>query len=250
MRGLTHQRGGWIGAALLLVLNSFPLRVVAQTSSFTGQLFISLAEGPGLNEANYRLVQADRTRLRLLIGDQLLVSAGGWRTLDQRVVTVTGPVTTVVDPGTGEVSATVQVQTLQAVGPQPSYLSPSGAPPVSGNQKWVVVGCRYSDDPSTPTTPADWTSFLGSTSPGLDHFWRELSGDLVNLTGSTATNWYPLPQPASYYNPETTTMKPVSRLIAWLPTPPRSITLGSMASSCSSMATLEPVPRTSPPSRS
>jgi hypothetical protein len=35
--------------------------------------------------------------------------------------------------------------------------------------------------------------------PGLDHYWRELSYNQVDVTGSTAYGWFNLPQPRSYY---------------------------------------------------
>lgn len=35
--------------------------------------------------------------------------------------------------------------------------------------------------------------------PGLDHYWRELSFNLANVSGSTATGWYTLTHPRSYY---------------------------------------------------
>jgi hypothetical protein len=40
---------------------------------------------------------------------------------------------------------------------------------------------------------------LGTSPPGLDHYWREVSFNNVNLTGSAVYGWYTLPQPRSYY---------------------------------------------------
>lgn len=39
----------------------------------------------------------------------------------------------------------------------------------------------------------------GHHAPGLDHYFRELSFNNVNLTGSAVCGWYTLPQPRSYY---------------------------------------------------
>ena len=40
----------------------------------------------------------------------------------------------------------------------------------------------------------------GSTFPGLDHYWREQSFDLMNVVGSSATSqWFTLPSPRSTY---------------------------------------------------
>ena len=40
---------------------------------------------------------------------------------------------------------------------------------------------------------------MGSSYPGLDHYWREVSYGNINLTGSVVVGWYNLPQPRSYY---------------------------------------------------
>ena len=43
------------------------------------------------------------------------------------------------------------------------------------------------------------TLMLGIVPPGLDHYWRELSFNNINLAGSVVRGWYTLPQPRSYY---------------------------------------------------
>ncbi len=40
---------------------------------------------------------------------------------------------------------------------------------------------------------------MGSTAPGLDHYWRELSYGNINIAGSIVLGWYDLPQPLSDY---------------------------------------------------
>jgi M6 family metalloprotease-like protein len=40
-----------------------------------------------------------------------------------------------------------------------------------------------------------------STKPGLDHYWREVSYDNINVLGSTATGWFTLPHNRAYYLP-------------------------------------------------
>ena len=36
-----------------------------------------------------------------------------------------------------------------------------------------------------------WTA--GTSYPGLDHYWRELSYNQMNVTGSEVVGWYTLP---------------------------------------------------------
>ena len=46
-------------------------------------------------------------------------------------------------------------------------------------------------------TYIQWTT--GTTYPSLDHYWRELSYNQMNVSGSEVVGWYTLPQPMSYY---------------------------------------------------
>ncbi len=72
---------------------------------------------------------------------------------------------------------------------------------VSGSQPWVTLPCKFSD---IATEPEDLAFFLGmyANSPGgLDHYWREVSYDTIDIDGSTAIDWVTLPQPQSFYVP-------------------------------------------------
>jgi M6 family metalloprotease-like protein len=40
---------------------------------------------------------------------------------------------------------------------------------------------------------------MGATAPGLDHYWREVSYNTINLDGSVVRGWYNLPHPRAYY---------------------------------------------------
>jgi len=68
-----------------------------------------------------------------------------------------------------------------------------------GPQPWLIILCRFGDDPTTPQPTEYYERLLGSEAPGLDHYWREASFDLVNLAGSRAVGWYDLPHPRSHY---------------------------------------------------
>jgi hypothetical protein len=69
---------------------------------------------------------------------------------------------------------------------------------VTGSQPWVTILCRFAD--STGVTPHDvgyFNTLMGSSY--LDRYWREVSYDDINLTGSAVFGWYNLPQPKSHY---------------------------------------------------
>src|SRR5688572_27040629 len=56
---------------------------------------------------------------------------------------------------------------------------------VMGSQPFVTILCRFAD--MTNVTLHDksyFEGFVGSVYPGLDHYWRELSYETVNLIGS------------------------------------------------------------------
>lgn len=78
--------------------------------------------------------------------------------------------------------------------PQPA------AATVTGSQPWITLACKYADKPTAIQTQAYFQDMYRNTYPGLDHYWRELSYNLIDLAGSTALAWLTLPQPWSYYN--------------------------------------------------
>ncbi|HEX2908057.1 MAG TPA: hypothetical protein VHO69_14400 [Phototrophicaceae bacterium] len=74
----------------------------------------------------------------------------------------------------------------------------------SGSQPWVNLLCKFSDVAAEPYQPAQYQSLFSSTYPGLDHYWRQISYNAVNLEGTwTMPQWVVLPQPRAYYNTTT-----------------------------------------------
>jgi M6 family metalloprotease-like protein len=74
-----------------------------------------------------------------------------------------------------------------------------GSLQITGSQKYVWLLFRFADDSSTPE-PKTWfeTQALGPY-PSLDNFWREVSFNNINLTGSYVVDWHNLPHNRSYY---------------------------------------------------
>jgi hypothetical protein len=68
-----------------------------------------------------------------------------------------------------------------------------------GPQPYVWILLRFAGNPSTPR-PASWfvDRALGSP-PSMDHYWREVSFDSINLQGSVVVDWQNLPHEHSYY---------------------------------------------------
>ena len=106
--------------------------------------------------------------------------------------------------------AVQQVQTLAAVAPAA----------VTGARPWATVLCRFSDSTdTTPETPSWFSTLMSNSYPGMDHYWRELSYNNINLAGSRVFGWYDLPHPRSHY-------------VATLPDGSTQADLGALATDC------------------
>lgn len=79
----------------------------------------------------------------------------------------------------------------------------AGVEPITGPQPWVNLLCKFSDIAAEPRALSYFTGLMSNTYPGLDHYWREVSYNNINLVGSASQNWKTLPQPKSYYVTDT-----------------------------------------------
>jgi M6 family metalloprotease-like protein len=127
---------------------------------------------------------------RLLLDDEVARRAGGIVALQGRRVRVGGGWITA---GNAVAQPTLSVSFVEIATVDPT------AQVVSGSHPWVSVTCKFPDVLAEPQALAYFQNMYGSTYPGLDHYWREVSFDAVNLAGSGAAGWFLLPQPRSYY---------------------------------------------------
>ena len=71
---------------------------------------------------------------------------------------------------------------------------------VSGQKPTVTILCRFADSTGVTPHPKAWfETLMGGTNPGMDHYWREVSYNNINLAGSSVAGWYNLPHQKSYY---------------------------------------------------
>ena len=75
-------------------------------------------------------------------------------------------------------------------------------PGLRGPQAFVTILCKFADVADEPEPRATFERFFGSTYPGLDHYWREVSYGAINLAGSKVVGWYALPLPQAAYKVE------------------------------------------------
>lgn len=81
-------------------------------------------------------------------------------------------------------------------------LSRSGLAPkavILGTKPWVSVLCKFKDRPNE-TEPLNYFQNMYANLPaGLDHYWREVSYDQINVVGSNAYDWVTLPKNRDEY---------------------------------------------------
>ena len=136
------------------------------------------------------VVEADGTR-HALDSASALRAAGNLFALSGRVIALNPA------PGPWPDGRLVADAIVEAT-PSPDVPS---APRVSGSQPWVTLACKFNDVPDQPRDLAYFGTMLSNQSGRLDHYWREVSYDKVNIGGSTAYGWFTLPHPRSYYVP-------------------------------------------------
>jgi M6 family metalloprotease-like protein len=101
--------------------------------------------------------------------------------------------------GTLAAGGRLRVRSIEPVG------GPARAQPAAvqiGSHPYVTILCKFADiaeEPFPMATYEDWMT--GTTYPSLDHYWRELSFNQMNVSGSIVVGWYTLPYPLSHYVP-------------------------------------------------
>ena len=142
-----------------------------------------------LNEDGGRMTKVNAT-------DAIMNRAGGIAALNNTRVVIAGVRTTAsLRTESDQISATI----ITPIGrvPKPLAVSNLLAP---GSKPFITILCKFADVPGEPRTVSDFTTLLsGTTYPNLDHYYRELSNNQIDLVGSNVVGWYTLPQPRSYY---------------------------------------------------
>ncbi len=182
-----------IFALLLPFLAALP--AAAQEVTLTGWFNLVWEDplkGPAGDRQRFFLTDDRGRTFELSLDAADLRSAGGALALDRRRVSVTARETAL----RGEGTPVLDVVSIRA--PEAALRAEGAAPPQSGSKPYVTILCRFSD--STTVIPkSTYDAWMGSSYPGLDHYWRELSENQVNAAGSTVVGWFTLPQPYSFY---------------------------------------------------
>lgn len=73
---------------------------------------------------------------------------------------------------------------------------------VTGPQPWVSILCKFNDVNDEPENLNFFQDMYANQPAGLDHYWREVSYDQVNVVGSVAIDWVDLPLNRIDYIPD------------------------------------------------
>ena len=161
--------------------------------SLAGWLTVMWGDGlPGSNimlDPVYILADDTGGSTRLWSTQALTQSPGEIVALNGRRVIVTGE---------RAGAAALRVQSIR-LDPQADAPGAAAASAVSGSQPWISIMCKFSDVAAEPKDLAYFQGMYSNAYPGMDHYWREQSFDMIDVVGSDAVGWYTLPKPKSYY---------------------------------------------------
>lgn len=164
---------------------------MAQQATLEGWFHIIWYDGPpgsGIHGEIYVLIDDQGQEYQLQLDLKLTEPFGGVLALNRKRVRV------VVEVGPLGLQGPVRVLSIQ-LGPGVT----AGVEPITGPQPWVNLLCKFSDIPAEPRDLSYFNGLMSNTYPGLDHYWREVSYNTINLVGSASHNWKTLPRPKSYY---------------------------------------------------
>ncbi len=151
-------------------------------------------DGSKVKTVRYILAKESGERLALEVPAHFISLLGGEMELLNRQVEVTFASEAASKNGRRVVASLVIVGEDRSLG---------GA--VSGPQPWVSIMCRFSDKPSEPQDELFFDNMYGNAPGRLNHYWKELSYNIINVDGSDAydagAGWFVLPGTQVSYCP-------------------------------------------------
>ena len=186
---------------LSLLGGIFAQPATAQDQTLNGWFSITVADDPSDSgraaEITYRLTDDNGRHAELLLDVAQMKPLGGPVAVNRKRVTVVGQYAEPVPDAT----APFRVRSIALAPAETFKVRALSKTTAIGPQAWVTILCRFADATGiTPYPVSFYERMMGSSYPGLGHYWREVSyGKLTNLTGSRVVGWYNLPQPKSYY---------------------------------------------------
>ncbi len=181
---------------LVLGIGVFPASAIGsptQAEWVEGSLIIAWGTpAPGSTDSKAMVASLrldDGSRVSLEVGEEFLSALGGPMAANGRRVRIQLP----ADSGDLGNSTVRPLAVAVAEGGAP------GPNRAAGSYPYVSLMCKFSDIPLPPEGLSYFQNMYGSAYPGLDHYWRRQSYNMVNVVGSTAAGWFTLPHTQGYY---------------------------------------------------
>src|SRR5687768_14742968 len=166
-----------------------PVSVLAQSGSpvtITGSIAVVWGDGGPDSKVSkgpiYFLTEKNKSPVIIELSQELEKSLGGTPRLLKKQVTVQG--NWILPPGQAKKTPILQVEAIQFH--QGTELPRA----ISGPQPWVSILCKFADISNEPNSLPYFQGMYGSTYPGLDHYWRQQSFNIINMNGSSAAGWF------------------------------------------------------------
>ncbi len=147
------------------------------------------------SQERYFLFREKDETLELLIPEEVLQDAGGVSSLIGKSVTIVARQYNSTAFRNGRNAVSVSEISLNPHELQNDTVEFAA----TGSQPWVSLMCKFSDIADEPKDINYFSGMYSSSKPGLDHYWREVSYNIVNVNGSSAVGWYTLPHDRDYY---------------------------------------------------
>jgi M6 family metalloprotease-like protein len=148
----------------------------------------------------YRVTDARGVTYVLNFG--VLIYSGNILRLNGENVVVKGAVQTTAN----RVYPVLAVQSIEKDLTKPAPPKPQ----ITGNQRFASLMCKFSDIAAEPRNQQWFLDQLGNTRPGFNNYFLEMSFGRLNLNNSIANGWIALPQPRSFYVPNSANLDKIA----------------------------------------
>ena len=193
---------------LFISLAIFNSTAVAETlSGRLGVIWGDSQNGKIPSKTEFTLEQDTGARIPLEIKQNLINAAGGLAKIRAKQVIIETDDTTrpLSQPGS-IINTKKQVSSITSLDFVQKDALAFDQQSLTGSQRYVSILCKFSDRPAEPQDWAFFNNMYGNITGQLGHYWKEVSSDNINLSGSQAyggslgnNGWYDLPSPRSTY---------------------------------------------------
>lgn len=190
-----------LAGSALLASTPLPAQDAAPTTGWFHVIWRDAATPAPMRDEYYVLIDDAGTWWDLELDAAIARRPGGALALDRKRVRIAA--SRLRPSALGEPAPRLRVRALSVdEGRAPDVRAEMGAaaPAVSGSRPYVTILCAFGDSPAVlPASKAQMEQVMGATYPGMDHYYREMSENAVDLVGSLVVGWYTLPHPRSFY---------------------------------------------------